>query len=177
MDTILIILAAVTVLILIIVIAVLFKLKNKNNYRNDVHISGGVDIYTGQITSDNNYFKGMSNELRDTIVVGGVKQNSVHISLINMSSENQKTYEINLTDKIIIGRNKANGILTIDNDSMISHQHCALYLKNGNVYIEDLNSSNHTFLNDDIVLKPERCYDGDLIRVGQTNLMIQIIGG
>lgn len=176
MDTILIILAAVTVLILIIVIAVLFKSKNKNNYRNDVHISGGVDI-TGQITSDNNYFKGMSNELRDTIVVGGVKQNSVHISLINMSSENQKTYEINLTDKIIIGRNKANGILTIDNDSMISHQHCALYLKNGNVYIEDLNSSNHTFLNDDIVLKPERCYDGDLIRVGQTNLMIQMIGG
>lgn len=166
--------AAVIILILVIAIAILLKSRKNNKFRSDIHISGGVDVDTGQMISDNNYFIGMGDDQRDTIVVGAKSQKSVYITLINMNSETRKEYNINLSNRIIIGRVYAKGILTIDNDSMISHQHCALYLNGGNVYIEDLHSANHTFLNDDIVMNPKICYDGDLIRIGQTNLMIQM---
>lgn len=168
------ILAALIILALVIVIMFLNKSGNKSKFRSDVHISGGVDVETGQMKSDNNYFKGMGNDLRDTVVVNSSKQKTYHIALVDLSSESQEVHNLNLTDRIVLGRACTSGVLTIKGDPMISHQHCALYISGGNLYIEDLNSANHTFLNDDIVLKPQKCSDGDLIRIGQTNLMIQM---
>lgn len=68
---------------------------------------------------------------------------------------------------VVIGR-------SIDTDFQISEKsisrsHCRVFEEDGRYWIEDLNSTNHTYLNDAVVkLAPLR--DGDHIRISQTVL-------
>ena len=51
----------------------------------------------------------------------------------------------------------------------ISRRHCRVYREDGRCWVEDLNSTNHTFLNEEMVDRAS-LRDGDHIRVSQTVL-------
>ena len=53
-------------------------------------------------------------------------------------------------------------------DTLVSRQHFELYMKDNKVYIKDLNSSNGTYVNEEIIEGYEECLlkDGSIIRVG-----------
>lgn len=51
----------------------------------------------------------------------------------------------------------------------ISRQHCRVFLEDGRYWIEDLGSTNHTWLNDEMIER-SALRDGDLIRISQTVL-------
>lgn len=54
-------------------------------------------------------------------------------------------------------------------DRSISRRHCRIFHEDGRYWIADLNSTNHTWLNDEMVERaPLR--DGDLVRISQTVL-------
>lgn len=56
-----------------------------------------------------------------------------------------KVYQVNLTDRVVIGRK--NSCTVCIPDSTLSGEHCEITLKNGRMYLRDLNSTNGTFLN------------------------------
>lgn len=73
--------------------------------------------------------------------------------------------------EITIGR--AGGCdITLADDSFVSHLHARLYVSSGETFIEDLGSTNGTYLNDEPVRDPAPVREGDLIRVGKTALEV-----
>ncbi|GMO02566.1 hypothetical protein LSA36186_08150 [Lachnoanaerobaculum sp. JCM 36186] len=55
-----------------------------------------------------------------------------------------RSWEINISKPILIGRGDDLDIQL--RDRTVSKKHCMIYYENGNVYIKDLKSSNHTFI-------------------------------
>ncbi|MEO0254715.1 MAG: GGDEF domain-containing protein [candidate division WOR-3 bacterium] len=71
-------------------------------------------------------------------------------------------------NEILIGRNPENDLVL--DDSLVSRKHCKIFLKEDSIFIEDLGSTNGTFLNGQRI-KRERLKIGDEIGVGIYNLI------
>jgi len=63
--------------------------------------------------------------------------------------------------------------MTVAGDGRVSRNHCKIYEGNGILYLQDLNSKNHTFLNGTILTEAACLHNGDVIQVGDTQLRIQ----
>ncbi|MBN1799609.1 MAG: transglycosylase SLT domain-containing protein [Spirochaetales bacterium] len=74
-------------------------------------------------------------------------------------------------DKTVIGRNKTNTIVV--SAKYVSGTHCALNKKGNSFFIEDLNSSNGTFINGKRIDKPTKLHNNDTISLGQKAVAFQ----
>jgi predicted component of type VI protein secretion system len=73
-----------------------------------------------------------------------------------------------LTKAMVLGRgNEAD--LRIS-EEMLSRKHCRVFVRDGETYVEDLQSSNGTFVNDARVASG-RLRDGDKLRIGETTIL------
>jgi FHA domain len=70
-------------------------------------------------------------------------------------------------DELTIGRSPASGVPTTY-DIYSSTTHARLFQQDGRVYVEDLGSTNGTFVNSERITKPTRLGRGDLLQVGAT---------
>jgi pSer/pThr/pTyr-binding forkhead associated (FHA) protein len=77
---------------------------------------------------------------------------------------------IDLTEEVVIGRENAD--FTID-DPEISRRHVVIRRLGGAVEIEDLGSSNGTFVDDQRIEAPTRVGGGAMIRLGNTVLEVE----
>ena len=93
------------------------------------------------------------------------QSNSFKLSLINeQSSTPSKEFELTKSE-IIIGREDSVDI-TIP-ASAVSRRHARLLLEGENYVLEDLGSSNGTFVNDEELVQRRPLKSGDKIRLGQ----------
>jgi pSer/pThr/pTyr-binding forkhead associated (FHA) protein len=74
--------------------------------------------------------------------------------------------------EVIIGRSETNEF-PISNET-VSARHARLSYRHKHWWLEDLNSTNGTFLNDEPVSLPTVIASGDDLRVGQVNLQVEI---
>jgi hypothetical protein len=82
-----------------------------------------------------------------------------------------KPRPVRLDASAVIGRG-AECELRLD-DTYISQQHARIFGRNGSWYIEDLGSTNGTFVNDQKLAAPAMIQGGDRIRVGTTTLEVR----
>jgi FHA domain len=80
-------------------------------------------------------------------------------------------HEIELTTPAVVGRESPNGIPLADDD-FASNRHARIEAKTDGVWVEDLGSTNGTFVNGGRV-SAERLEPGDVLRIGQTELVFQ----
>jgi hypothetical protein len=80
----------------------------------------------------------------------------------------QKEYALS-TQPVVIGRENAND-LTLK-DPAVSRKHARITYQGGRYYIEDLGSTNGTFLNDQPVRVQSPIDHGDVIRLGESILL------
>jgi len=73
---------------------------------------------------------------------------------------------------IAIGRDPLCDMI-LDN-STVSAQHARLTYRQGQWWLEDLHSTNGTFLNEEVVAEPVVITDGDVLRCGQVTLRINL---
>ena len=76
------------------------------------------------------------------------------------------------TAPITIGRSVDNAI-TLDADEFASGHHARIEPRRDGIWIADLGSTNGTYVNDRPVDGRELLQDGDLVRVGETELRIE----
>src|SRR5262245_52441732 len=74
-------------------------------------------------------------------------------------------------DRVTIGRATENGIAV--DDTTVSHMHAVLERFPPGWCVNDLGSSNGTWLNGERLWSQQRLRDGDEIRVGQTRLVFR----
>ncbi len=75
---------------------------------------------------------------------------------------------LELTAEIVIGRHKDCDLRLFDETT--SRRHARIVAEDGNVMLDDLGSSNGTWLNGERIETPARLFDGDVIRIGDTQV-------
>jgi pSer/pThr/pTyr-binding forkhead associated (FHA) protein len=75
-----------------------------------------------------------------------------------------------LTDEVTVGRGGGCGVAI--NDRMVSQLHARIFRRNGQLFIEDLGSTNGTLLNGKKVSAPAAVRKGDRLQVGKTVLEV-----
>jgi pSer/pThr/pTyr-binding forkhead associated (FHA) protein len=78
---------------------------------------------------------------------------------------------IELTTATVFGRDRRSGV-RLDDDEFASAQHARIELRSDGTWVEDLGSTNGTFVNGERITA-ERLKKGDVVRVGQTELRLE----
>jgi pSer/pThr/pTyr-binding forkhead associated (FHA) protein len=81
----------------------------------------------------------------------------------------EATHQFNLS-QILIGRDP--GCELVIANELVSAQHARLSYHHNQWWVEDLQSTNGTFLNDERVYTPTVLVDGDELRCGKINLQV-----
>jgi len=92
---------------------------------------------------------------------------------LRVTAGNAQGSEIQVHDELVIGR-QASEEGQLGQDAEISRQHARIGRSNGSFVLEDLGSTNGTFLNGRRISKPEILSPGDRIQVGATTLVVQV---
>jgi FHA domain len=87
-----------------------------------------------------------------------------HLKVIEPASYRGTTYD--LTDEITVGRAAGCGVHV--EDAYTSNLHARVFRRDGAVWVEDLGSTNGTWVNAERINGPTRLGRGDLLQVGGT---------
>lgn len=82
-------------------------------------------------------------------------------------------YFVKSGSEILIGRN-AGANIRIEYDDFCSRRHALLYLEAGTCFVEDLNSTNGTSVNNERISGKKELHSGDIINLGETELLVSI---
>src|SRR4051812_8676228 len=63
--------------------------------------------------------------------------------------------------------------LHLDEDTQVSRRHARIAVQGGQVIVEDLGSTNGTYVNDQPISSPRALYPGDKVRIGLTVLELR----
>jgi hypothetical protein len=86
---------------------------------------------------------------------------------LKIVSQGRRGPVIELGDELTVGRAPGCG-LSLEGDTFASKVHARLFRQDSAVYVEDLGSTNGTYLNSDRVSSPTVLHRGDRLQVGQT---------
>jgi hypothetical protein len=87
-----------------------------------------------------------------------------HLKVIEPENYRGQTYD--LSDEITVGR--ANGCAVHVEDAYTSNLHARVFRRDGAIWVEDLGSTNGTWVNAEKINGPTRLGRGDLLQVGGT---------
>ena len=98
--------------------------------------------------------------------------------LVVVSSPALREGEQHLLDSsaLIVGRDPQSG-LSLSSDDYASTRHARVEPRPDGVWVEDLGSTNGTFVNGDRLTRPHLLRPGDVIRIGQTDLRFEPADG
>ncbi|HIB85999.1 TPA: FHA domain-containing protein [Candidatus Poribacteria bacterium] len=100
-------------------------------------------------------------------------QSMIGISFKNLKGKNERGIFTVRIPNVVIGRNEKTAHIRFPAASRkLSREHARFDLKNNQIYITDLNSTNGTFVNGIRAMEPMLLKEGDLIKLGDTTLKI-----
>jgi pSer/pThr/pTyr-binding forkhead associated (FHA) protein len=94
----------------------------------------------------------------------------LHLEVVEPADLAGQRYEID--EELTIGRSPGCGISTTY-DIYSSTLHARVFPDGGRVYVEDLGSTNGTFVNSERIVKPTKLGKGDLLQVGATVFQVK----
>ncbi len=99
--------------------------------------------------------------------------NSYCLELVNVDCPEQ-VFRVAIADRIVVGR-RSGCTVPIPN-STLSGEHCEINLRNGRLYIRDLNSLNGTYLNEspERMTSEQELLSGSLVTMGQVKLLVSV---
>jgi len=103
----------------------------------------------------------------DKTIVGNLQTS---ITIRDVSRDETREFRV---DEIFVGRDKLAQI-RFQHDEAVSNMHARLFYKENNWWVEDLQSTNGTFLNQDPINTPAIIISGDQITCGKTTIEITI---
>ena len=72
--------------------------------------------------------------------------------------------------EITIGRREDNTLVL--SESFVSGNHAKVYTKNNSLYIEDLDSTNGVFVNDEEIERSQKLMSNDIVKIGSTQFRV-----
>lgn len=104
--------------------------------------------------------------------LGGEATAPAGLVIFQDKRDSSQLYGCSLEGTVIIGRDPEGCNVIISSDKSISRKHCRLFKSNNVCYVEDLNSFNHTYVNDVMISSPTPLQQGDILKLGTVELMV-----
>lgn len=160
------------------------SVRENQKKEQSVYISKkGVNLDSGSLGGGSGeLFAGNGKDSMDTVMISGNRSQNRDCSAAGYSVRLQnlnggQIYEGNFYHEIILGRgscqNGENWGIRFPYAS-VSRKHCRIFLEEGRVYVEDMESSNGTYLNGKQVVKPELLIRGDILKIGYEKFRVEI---
>jgi hypothetical protein len=92
--------------------------------------------------------------------------------LVVVEPAERRGQEFALADELTVGRAGGCGV-PIPDDTFVSQLHARVFRRNGQLYVEDLGSTNGTYLNKKKVASAVAVRKGDKLKIGKTTLEVQ----
>jgi hypothetical protein len=93
------------------------------------------------------------------------KRKQLHLRIVEPPAHEGQTYE--LDDELTIGRSPGCGVPTPD-DIYASTLHARLFRQKDQLWVEDLGSTNGTYVNSEKITQAHRLGKGDILQAGST---------
>ena len=98
-----------------------------------------------------------------------------YIVVLKDKNEPDKIFRYPLMDRVVIGRkNEPDVNIVLNYDSSVSGRHCEITISGDHFYVEDLHSSNKTYLNGEIVEGRMEFQPGSNLRIGRLEMVVDI---
>ena len=92
---------------------------------------------------------------------------SAVLRLVEPKEARGRTYEVG--EEVTVGRASGCGV-SLEGDTFVSQLHARLYRRDGRMWVEDLGSTNGTYVNSKRLTSPVSLRRGDRVQVGRTVL-------
>ncbi len=96
------------------------------------------------------------------------EMDAIKINVINNNDNQSRTF---VSPEIYLGRDENASFQLMDQSA--SNLHARIFLKKLHWWVEDLNSTNGTYINDEKISAPTRIFDQDVIKCGTTELRVE----
>ncbi|HUZ19291.1 MAG TPA: FHA domain-containing protein [Acidimicrobiales bacterium] len=94
---------------------------------------------------------------------------ALRLRVVEPPERRGRTYD--LRDEVTVGRSPGCAVY-LEGDSFASSVHARVFRRNGELWVEDLGSTNGTYLNEERLASPTRLQRGDRVKVGATVLEV-----
>lgn len=92
---------------------------------------------------------------------------SQHLRLSVLEPPELRGRSFDVADELIVGRSSGCGV-AVPEDNFVSSQHARFFSRENKLWVEDLGSTNGTYLNTHLLAQPAPLRNGDRLRVGRT---------
>ena len=126
--------------------------------------------------------KGLDQAPQESIILGAAEADALraqhaanrHSSrlLVIASPELREGATIELTSPIVVGRDAGSGI-RLDRDEFASARHARIEPRADGIWLDDLGSTNGTYVNGSRLKKAKLLRPGDVVKIGGTELQVQ----
>jgi pSer/pThr/pTyr-binding forkhead associated (FHA) protein len=116
--------------------------------------------------------KGMSQAPQESIVLGAAEANALRAELVLASPELGVGNTIEVAAPTVVGRDATSGI-RLEHDDFASARHARIEPRPDGAWIDDLGSTNGTFVNGARLERARLAKAGDVITIGSTELQVQ----
>ena len=178
----------VGIIVLFIIIAVLIvylvKLKRKDSRSRNKNIVVSNVGYLANEYARNSLGGGiLYGENADCMTVIGdmsgkkpVHENKKNVIIFtNMQSHETTEKTISGQLNVVRGRDTGDNSLFGVDDPRVSHKHCCFYMNEGCIYLHDMNSTNHTYVNYRQISEDTPINDGDIVSFGNVAFLVKIV--
>jgi pSer/pThr/pTyr-binding forkhead associated (FHA) protein len=93
------------------------------------------------------------------------RRKQLHLTVVQPADQSGRSYD--LDDELTIGRSPGCGV-AMPQDIYTSTLHARLFRRNDQLWIEDLGSTNGTYVNSEQISQAVRLGKGDLLQIGST---------
>lgn len=94
----------------------------------------------------------------------------VYVLITNGPLKGNK-YVVKTDSPILVGRSRTAAI-KVHHDELASRKHALIYWRDGTCYIDDLDSTNGTYVNDQRVNGSRKLANGDILCIGETEMAL-----
>lgn len=172
----------ITIIILILfiihmTILILLGLRKSSAYNHTIYLSGGRSVGENH-GADFHQILDDIDEMDQTMIRGKNSVTSsfsyVYVRLYQLYTG--RCYDAYLENTLQIGRagsQKGNTPVMILDDPMVSKKHCMLYRRGDQILIQDLESTNHTYVNGSCIQGAVPITHGDHLSLGRSQYQFQ----
>lgn len=167
--------AVVIVFVIHVIIMIIWEMRKSRSYNQTIFLSGGQ--YAGEHQGVQYRLVDESMETEQTIFGGKNSVTSsfsyIYIRLYQLYTG--RCYDAYLQNTLQIGRFEQSGTMQslCLEDPMVSKKHCMLYRRGDQILIQDLESTNHTYVNGCEIQGAVPITHGDLLSLGSSKYQFQ----
>lgn len=152
----------------VIIVIILAKKKGKSKGTN----SSGIDYGSTEIQEKDTEFVARGTKAGVLPPAGGMGQKPRYKVTLTNRNDITRGFQCELRNSVSVGRAAGNDIV-IDSGS-VSKKHCMITNKNGRLFIQDLNSTNGTYINGEEIHFDTEIFSGNTIRIGKEELLVKL---